>query len=154
MIVNFISEETIGSSLNGSVVPPDFEAWFERNKDKFEPKEHSGFLSSLRSRDTTVMIVFLPYFRAGKYDLRYGKDATHVLSQTISPTGVYGGELGGKQAMKIEATVGFDLAALVDGEVRKETTTGTVGYSVLKDPDTGKWLISGFTNTFSTIPLK
>lgn len=98
--------------------------------------------------------MFPSQFRTGKYDLRYGKDVTHVLSQSITPTYVIGGELDGKKAMKIEADITFDLAALVDGQVKNENTVGTIGFTSTKDPTTGKWRISGYNNTFSTTPLK
>lgn len=57
MIVNFIAEETMGSSLNASVDAADFEAWIERNKDKFELMENAGFLGTLISQDSPCMIV-------------------------------------------------------------------------------------------------
>lgn len=152
--ITFIAEETIGSSLNDSSNAKDREDWWNRNKDKINPDNAAEFHSALISGDTTKPIVFQASFREGKYDLKYGEGISHVTSQSIRPTQVIGGVIQGKEAMKIVTDVNFNLAADIDGVMKDENTTGQVGYTFTKDPASGKWLISGFTNTFNTTPLK
>lgn len=153
-VATFVAEETIDSNINGTSNPKDLQGWWNKNKDKFDTSSQQEMHDVLMSNDTTKAIVFRAQFREGKYDLNYGKDAVHVTSRSMTPTKILGGTLKGKEAMSIDFDINFSLAAKVDGKVVNENTSGIASYTMLKDPASGKWFISGFNNTFNTTSLK
>lgn len=150
--MKFVAEETIDSSLNGN--PSNVDKWWKANKDKFEPTQQGVFLADLNGSDTSKALVLKGDFRQGKYDLNYGPDKTHVLSRTITPTHVYGGVNGQYKLVRFDAKANFSLAANVDGKVVNENIVGDISYTLTKDASSGKWLISGYTNTFNITPVK
>lgn len=155
--VTFVAEEGIDSTLNDN--PTDGatqEAWWNKNKGRFDPSYQAELHSDLKSNDPNKPLVFRGQFRqAGntKYSLLHGADKTHVHSRKITPTLIKVGTLDGRQAIRIQADVEFVLNANLKDKTVLETTKGTVSYTYAKDAASGKWLITGFSSKYTTTPV-
>jgi hypothetical protein len=157
--VTFIAEENIDSTLNNNPGDKDAqEAWWAKNKDKFDPASQDKLYVSLKSNDPNQPIVFRGQFRTNadgtdKYTLVSGSDKTHVYTRTITPTAIKAGVVDGRSLLGVQAKVEFALNADVNGNTVKEATSGDVSYTMIKNSE-GKWLITGFYSTYNTAPAK
>ena len=151
--VTFMAEEGIDSTLNGNPSAEASEGWWNANKEKFDPAYQNELHGAITSGDPNQALVFRGYFRENKYSLAYGPAETHILSRTITPTQIIGGNMNGRNAIAVQADVSFSASATDNGAKIIESTSATMKYTMMKNSE-GKWLITGFSNTFSTTPVK
>lgn len=152
--VTFLAEEGIDSTLNNN--PSDVsnqEAWWAKNKDRFAPTHQDEIHNAILANDPNQPFVFRGQYRAGKYDLASGPSTTHVLSRTITPVAIKAGNIKGESLLGVQSKVDFTLNAVSDGAPAKETVSGTVSYTLLKD-SSGKWLITGSSANYNITPVK
>lgn len=144
VVVTFIAEETIDSTLNGNPKDPAaIDAWWAKNKDKFVADSDDEY-ESLSSPDPKQNLVMRGLHRDGKYDLAYGPDKTHVLSRTMTTRNIRATDIVGPGGLSIVVNVEFGLAAVVDGKEVEEKNEAQMGYIMQKDPATGEWLIAAY----------
>lgn len=153
--ITFLAEEGIDSTLNNN--PADVanqEAWWAKNKDRFAPAHQDTIHNAIIANDPNQPIVFRGQHRAGKYDLASGPSSTHVLSRTITPVAVKAGNINGENLLGVQSKVDFTLNAVSDGAPAKESVSGTVSYTMVKDSSSGKWLIAGSSAQYTITPVK
>lgn len=150
-VIRFVAEEAIDSTINDNYADMAVvNAWWEKNKDKIDPN-YSDMLhqSLMNSKDMTLALVQRAHFRT--YGLANGSDKTHVLTRKISLGSISGVTQNGINYLAFTGTADYTLATDVG---TPEPTQAAFQLSVTKNPATGKWVISGFKNTFSTTPVK
>lgn len=145
--------DAIDSPMNGT--PGDqasAEAWWADNQARFDPYYSHEFHADLFSLDPNKPVVYKGTHRNG-YGLQYGPDKTHISARTIETTEIFGGDLNGRNALAVSLTVNFSSAASIDGKEVPENTVGQLRYTMVKDPGTGEFLITGYHGIFTIQPL-
>lgn len=153
--VKFMATEAIDSILNNN--PSDVAAtkkWLAEHDALFSPSDKSDLVSTTLSNSPDKPIVFRGQFRQGKYELDYGKAATHVASRDVKVTRILAAQLpSGQTAIGVAADVNFSLNAKVDGKIVIESTSGTASYTYVKNP-AGGWHMTGYYSYYNTTPVK
>lgn len=147
-IVRFIAEEGLDSAINGS--PQDdgvINAWWESNKDKFDPEYQGDIHKNLIAKDPFYMLVFNNPSR--DYSLAYGEDKTHVHSRSIIPASIKADMVNGIQYLSFYYDTMAEYNVADESTRHREAVKGSMIFSLKKDKTTGKWLISGYKNTFT-----
>lgn len=149
-IVTHIAEEGLDSIMNGTKINTELsEKWWAANKDKYDPQYSEVLYNSIATNDKSLR----PLYRyTGKNtELVYGADVTHVQSRKITPTAIKAGVLDGK--MRLGFTVNtetvYNVKNVLTGEKTLNPSNGVFIYTLTKDEATGKWIISGFQNTYT-----
>jgi len=148
-IVTFIAEEGLDSTLNGTKENLEIvDAWWAANKDKIDP-EQEGFYEKLVANDNVYMPVYR--YTGKKSELVSGDDVTHVNSRKITISAIKAGFLEGKQRLGFNVKTETVYNILMDGKKTVNSSNGDFIFTLTKD-ESGKWLISGYQNTFSDSP--
>ncbi|MBC9704779.1 MAG: hypothetical protein H9W81_07365 [Enterococcus sp.] len=152
--------DTIDTSGNGALDDTDsMEKWWEANKDKFAPEWQEEIRVSVFGIDKNQTAVYKAPHRqhddpALDYGLVYGEDKVHVKDRQIKTTAIQAGELNGKTAIRVDLEVTFFNVVNVDGKEDIEGVGASMAYTLVKDEASGKLLVSGISNTFSTQPIR
>lgn len=151
--MRFIAEEAIDSQINNN--PTDaknIDAWWAKNKDKILIENYPLYLPLLKnSNDQTLSLVFRP--NARNYSLDYGKDKTRVFNRKLTVDQIQGKTVNGMKVLSFYASGSFSMPVVVGGSVKQEDTSATFIFHVTKEPSTGKWVVGGVENTFTTNPV-
>lgn len=148
-IVKFIAEEGLDSTLNGTKTNIEIvDAWWAANKDKIDPTEE-GFYEKLVANDNVYMPVYR--YTGKKSELISGDNVTHVNSRKIKISAIKAGFLEGKQRLGFNVKTETVYNILMDGKKTVNSSNGDFIFTLTKD-ESGKWLISGYQNTFSDSP--
>lgn len=146
--------DAIDSPMNGSAGNTEVAgAWWEANKDRFDPEYQDVMRDGALSADPNQPVVFKANHRSS-YQLQYGENKTHIASREIKVTNITAGELNGRTAIAVRMNIDFTNAVYVDGRDAREASNGDVTYTMLKDPATGKFLISGANSVYTTNPVR
>lgn len=151
-IITFIAEQGIDSPLNGGVMTVD--EWWVKNKDKINPTYQGKVYQNLKEGDPFVMNEKWQQEKkyGGKYQYATSPDKPRIYDRIITPKFVW--KVEGTEVIAVEADVSYTMPVVPGiGETKSgiQTTSGTMSYSVVKDPATGKWLIDGYHHEMQTI---
>lgn len=153
--VKFMATEAIDSVLNNN--PSDAsntKKWLATHSQLFDPQNKDELTTLTLENQPNKPIVFRGQFREGKYELDYGKTATHVASRDVKVKRILAKQIAsGQTVIGVQADVNFTLNAKVDGKILPENTSATVGYILVKNP-AGGWFINGFQAGYNTIHVK
>ena len=142
----------IDSPMNGS---PGDEAgaakWWSANQDRYAQHQHEEFRAAAFSRDINETVVYKGTHRDGiQFGLQYGNDVAHIASRSIETKSIHAGELEVGKVIAVTLEVNFSNAVVKDGKKGTEYARGDIAYTMLKDASSGKFLITGYSSTFTT----
>lgn len=144
VIVKFIAEEVIDSTLNGG--NDDTDGWFEAHKDKIHPANWDSMIEALKSENSVLARERWMKDKEG-YSYVHGPATPRVIARTITPKKLYLLESSSMQGLKLDVTASYTMAVAMNDEPDgTQTTNAKISYAVSKDPTDGKWKISGWGN--------
>lgn len=148
-IITFIAEEGIDSTLNGAIQTPD--QWWKEHKGKIHPDYQKAFYKEVSTHQPFVVNEhWQQKTYKGKYHYVYKDGSTRIFDRVIKPSKIWA--ISG-DAIALKADVSYKMES-VPGVGKTKTglqsSSGTMTYSVSKDPATGKWLIDGFQHKVAT----
>lgn len=152
-VSKFVAEEVIDSTLNNNPSDPaNISNWISKNGDKFDPAQKDALFRELKTPGSNVQPLMKGEYREkrGNYVLASGPNQTHVLSRQITPTTIAGASMNGQSYLGVHIDAKYELNAVVDGKPYREPTTASIDFTIKKDAATGKWLIAGLQNTYTT----
>jgi hypothetical protein len=148
VIVKFIAEEAIDSSLNGGGT--DVDGWFAAHKDEILPANQAPMLNDIKSN--TGDVIARESWMATKpgYSYVHGDNTPRVTARTITPTKFRYVESGSLQGVMLDTNVSYSMKVTGGSHSGVQSTTGTVSFAVAKDPADGKWKIAGYNTHYTT----
>lgn len=147
VIVRFIAEEAIDSTLNGGGNP---DLWFEDHKDQIHPTNQAIMLEELKAGKGDVAREEWMATKPG-FSYVHGPDTPRVTMRIITPEKFRYVEGNGLQGVMLDTTAAYSMGVTADG-IRKpdQSSTAELSYAVAKDPADGKWKIAGYNGNFHT----
>jgi hypothetical protein len=150
VIVRFIAEEAIDSTLNGGT---DIDGWWAAHKDQIHPANQDGMLQDLKTTHGNS-VVARELWMADKPGLSYvhGADTPRVTQRTITPSKLRFVEDSTLQGVMLDTTASYEMPVAVDGKRKKvQSTAANISFAVAKDAaDGNKWKIAGYQTDFTT----
>jgi hypothetical protein len=146
VIVKFIAEEAIDSTLNGGT---DVDGWFAAHKDEIHPANQAIMLSELKAGKDDVARESWMATKPG-YSYVHGDNTPRVTSRTITPTKLRYVESGTLQGVMLDTSVSYSMKVTGGTHTGVQSTTADLSYAVAKDPADGKWKIAGYNANFHT----
>jgi hypothetical protein len=147
VVVRFIAEEGIDSTLNGGGNP---DLWLAAHKDQI----HSSFQDILLTELKDGKDVFArESWMATKPGLSYvhGADAPRVTMRVITPQKLRFIDGNGLQGVFLDTTAAYSMAVTADGARKPDqNSTAEISYAVAKDAADGKWKIAAYQTNFRT----
>jgi hypothetical protein len=150
VIVKFIAEEAIDSTLNGGNT--DFDGWFAAHKNEIFPASQSTILKDIKDGKG---VLATENWMSTKEDYSYvhGDNTPRVTARTITPTKFYYVKTDGVQGVTLETEVTYSMAVTKGAFPLRsiQKSTGDLSFTVAQDStDGGKWKIAGYKSTFHT----
>lgn len=142
----------IDSPMNGSPGDETSAAqWWSVNQERFVPHQQDTFRAAVFSPDGNLPLVYKGTHRDGtQFGLQYGSDVAHITSRSIETKSIRAGELDVGTVIAVTLEVNFANAVVKDGKKGTEYARGDIACTMLKDAASGKFLISGYTSTYTT----
>jgi hypothetical protein len=147
MVVRFIAEEAIDSTLNGGT---DVDGWFAAHKEQIYPAAQEMMLSDLKAGKT---VLANETWMAAQPGLSYlhGADKSRVKTRNISLGKLDYAENAGLQAVWVDTAASYEMPVTWgEGRNKVQSTSAQLGFAAAKDPDDGKWKIAGWDTNYST----
>lgn len=150
VVVKFIAEEAIDSTLNGGV--GDIDVWWNAHKDQIHPLNHDIMLADMKKADTDVLARELWILERPGYSYAHGADTPRVTARTITPIASRYVESDNLQGVMIDTNVSYSMAVTKEGAMDStQNSTGEISFAVAKDPADGKWKIAGYNTNYHTL---
>lgn len=146
VIVRFIAEEAIDSTLNGGNA--DVDGWWAAHKDQIHPSNQAIMLNDLKAGKDDVAREQWIAKKTG-YSYVHGADTPRVTARTITPVKFYYVETGPLQGLMLDTTAAYSMA-VKGGLGHIQNSTAEISYAVAIDPADGKWKIAGYDAGFHT----
>jgi hypothetical protein len=148
VIVKFIAEEGIDSTLNGG--SGNVDGWYAAHKDEILPANQAVMLGDLKAGKSIVATENWMARKSG-YSYVHGTDMPRVTTRTITPEKFRYLEKGSVQGVMLDTKVSYSMAVTGGTHGGVQSTTGEVSFSVAKDAaDGGKWKIAGYKTAYHT----
>lgn len=150
VIVKFIAEEAIDSTLNGG--NSNFDGWFAKHKNEILPASQDAMLNDMKAGKE---VLATENWMTAKEDYSYvhGDNTPRVTARTITPTKFRYVKTGAMQGVMLDTKVAYSMAVTKGAFPLRSTqnSTGDLSFAVAQDSaDGGKWKISGYTVTYNT----
>lgn len=148
VIVRFIAEEVIDSTLNGG--SSDVSGWFTAHKDQLHPSFWDFIVKDLKEGGQPVA---RENWMLTQPDLAYahGPSTPRVTARTIAPLQFRYVTGYGLEGVMLDTNVTYDMAVTYGENGKKvQSTIAELSYSAAKDPADGKWKIAGYKSDFHT----
>ena len=146
VIVRFIAEEAIDSTINGGT---DVDGWWAAHKDEIHPL-NQVMLQDLKSKDDLLARERWIADRPG-YSYVHGASTTRVTERTITPTKLRYVESSNLQGVMLDTNASWSMAVTGGTHGNVQNTTATISFAVAKDPaDGNKWKIAGYNANYNT----
>lgn len=150
VIVKFVAEEAIDSTLNGG--NNDFDGWFAAHKDEILPASRETMLNDLKAGKG---VLATENWMASKesYSYVHGDNTPRVTARTIVPTKFYYVKTDTLQGVMLDTKVAYSMAVTKGAFPLRSTqnSMGKLSFSVAQDSTDGnKWKISGYSVTYNT----
>ena len=148
VVVKFIAEEGIDSTLNGGA--GNIDEWYATHKDVILPANQPVMLKDLK--DGKSIVATEPWMaRKAGYSYVHGTDMPRVTERTITPEKLRYLEKNSVQGVMLDTKVNYKMAVTGGTHGGVQSTTGEVSFSVAKDAaDGGKWKIAGYNTAYHT----
>ena len=144
VIVRFIAEEAIDSTLNDGV---DVDGWYAAHKDQIHPASQDLTLKAIRSDKDILSRERWMAARPG-YSYVHGANTPRVTSRTITPVKLEYVEGADLQGVMLTTTASWDMAVDKQGAMSSvQVSTGEINFAAAKDPADGKWKFAGWNDT-------
>lgn len=150
VIVRFIAEEAIDSTLNGG--DGDVDAWWAAHKDQIHPSYQGEILKTLRESSGDKTVLATENWMKSKPDLSYvhGDSTPRVSSRTINPTALRFVEDSQLQGVMLDTNVVYSMKVTRAAGPGVQNSTGEVSFAAAKDPADGEWKIAGYNTAYHT----
>lgn len=146
VIVKFIAEESIDSTLNGG--GNDIDGWFAAHKDQIYPTNQPIMLADLKAGKDDVAREQWIANKPG-YSYMHGDTTPRIKSRTITPTNFHYVEGNGLQGVWLDTKASWTMEVTGGSHTGVQSTTAEIGYAAAKDVD-GKWKIAGYDTNYHT----
>lgn len=141
-----IAEDYIDSIANGN--SQNVDAWWEKNKDRFDPAYQSVMKQTLDG-DSAGVIFRMPNATAGQYNYVYDKNSVRVTSRTITLDSANYINEAGTTGITLKYNVSWSMPVVTaDGSKGSQTNSGFVQYGLIKRDD--GWKIAGSSTQIRT----
>lgn len=149
VVVKFIAEEAIDSTLNGGGT--DIDGWWSAHKNQIHPLNQDIMLADLKKPDTAVLSREMWMATKENYSYVHGADTPRVTARTILPLQLRYVESSNLQGVMLDTNVSYGME-VTDGTRRNiQNTTAELSFAVAKDAaDGGKWKIAGYNVNYHT----
>jgi hypothetical protein len=146
VVVRFIAEETIDSTLNGGT---DVDGWFAAHKDQIHSANQSIMLADLKAGKDDVAREQWIASKPG-YSYLHGETTPRIKTRTITPTKIEYIEGNGLQGVMVSTTAVWSMEVTGGSHSGVQHSTGTITYSVAKETDGNTWKIAGYETNINT----
>jgi hypothetical protein len=151
LIVRFIAEETLDSTINGG---GDAEAWWSIHQGLFHPATFDLIHDDLLAGKNVIQRELWQQEKyKGAYDYVYGASQSRIKARSIRPISLKAVKVGDLDAVRFHIDVTAQMR--VKPEVGKvgsgvQYTVGPMLYDLALD-DAGEWKIAGYENGANTV---
>lgn len=151
VVVKFIAEEAIDSTLNGG--KGNVDVWWNTHKNQIHPLNQDAMLIDLKNPEKAMLST--ERWMAEKptpYTYVHGTETPRVTARTITPLALRFVESANLQGVMLDTNVTYSME-VTDGKKRNiQNSTGKLSFAVAKDPaDGGKWKIAGYLTDYKTL---
>lgn len=148
VVVKFIAEEVIDSTLNGGT---DVDGWWAAHKDQIHPGNLAPMLADLKKTDTDILVRESWIARYPGYSYVHGVETPRVSVRTISPYKIGYVESSTLQGATVSTDASWSMNVInEEGHNGVQKSTAKLTFSVVKDPADGKWKIAGYNTDYHT----
>lgn len=148
VVVKFIAEEGIDSTLNGG--SNNVDGWYAAHKDEILPANQPVMLKDLKDGKGILATETWMGSKAG-YSYVHGTDTPRVTERTITPEKLRYMEKNSVQGVMLDTKINYKMAVTGGTHGGLQSTHGEVSFSVAKDAaDGGKWKIAGYNTAYHT----
>lgn len=150
VVVRFIAEEAIDSTLNGG--KGDVDVWWNSHKDQIHPLNQELMLADMKTpNNATLSTEKWMAEKPTPYTYVHGTETPRVTARTITPLALRFVESANLQGVMLDTNVTYSME-VTDGKKRNmQNSTGELSFAVAKDPaDGGKWKIAGYNTNYHT----
>lgn len=148
VVVKFIAEESIDSTLNGG--NKDIDGWFAAHKNQIHPTNQSIMLADLKAGKDAVAREQWIANKPG-YSYLHGDTTPRIQSRTITPKKLSFVEGNGLRGVTVETTAFWSMQVTGGSHTGIQHSTAEISYSVVKDAaDGGKWKIAAYQSNYHT----
>lgn len=151
VIVKFIAEEAIDSTLNGGT---DVDGWFAAHKDQLHPVNQDAMLEVIKSPDKAIVDreawMLTPEKVASGYSYLHHANKSRVTARTITPLKLYYVKDATLQGVMLDTTAMWNMAVHNGHNNSLQSTTAEISFAVAIDPADGKWKIAGYLTNYHT----
>jgi hypothetical protein len=150
VVVKFIAEEAIDSTLNGGM--GDIDVWWNAHKDQIHPLNQDIMLADMKTPGKAPLCRELWILERPGYSYVHGKDTPRVTERTITPLALRYAESSTLSGVMLDTNVTYSMAVTTErGMDSVQNSTGEVSFAVAKDvADGGKWKIAGYNTNYHT----
>lgn len=151
VIVKFIAEEIIDSSLNGGAGSID--AWWAGHKDQIHPLNWEPMMNDFKNGKGALD---QEPWMAEQPDLAYvhGATTSRLNSRTITPVKFRYVTSSDLQGVMLDTTASWEMGVTFTNGSKVQPTTAEISIAVAKDDADGKWKIAGYNTNFHTTEYK
>jgi hypothetical protein len=150
VIVRFMAEEVIDSTLNGG---KDIDGWWAAHKDQIHPGNQIMLDAIKADTDGTKPVVIREAWMATKpgYSYLHGATTPRIKSRAITPTKLFYGESATLQGVCLDANASWSMQVTGGSHGGVQSSTATISLTAAKDPaDGNKWKIAGWKINYNT----
>lgn len=147
VIVKFIAEEAIDSTLNGGT---DVDGWWAAHKDQIHPANLSIMRDDLNSMSKDILARERWIANRPGYSYMHGDTTPRIKSRTITPTSLFYVESGNLQGVMLTTNATWSMEVTGGSHSGIQSTTAEISFAVAKDPADGKWKIAGYDTNYHT----
>lgn len=150
VIVRFIAEEAIDSTLNGA--RGDIDGWFAAHKDQIHPVNQPIMLKDMKGDNGDKSILDTESWMATKagYSYVHGASTPRVTARTITPTQLTYVESPELQGVMLDTKATYSMAVTGGSHGNVQRTTAEISFAAAKDAADGKWKIAGYNVAYHT----
>lgn len=148
VIVRFIAEESIDSTLNGGST--DVDGWYAAHKDQIHPANQTIMFNDLKAGKDDVSREQWITKREG-YSYLHGDTTQRISERTITPTQLYYVESSDLRGVMLDTTATWSMKVTGGAHTGIQYTTAEISYSAAIDPADGKWKIAGYDTNYHTV---
>lgn len=150
MIVRFIAEEAIDSTLNGG--GNNVDGWYAAHQDQILPQNQPIMLKDMKVTDSTKSVLATEAWMVHLPKLAYvhGAEKSRVITRVITPTKLSFADSGALQGVWLDTKAGWQMAVTGGSHTNVQTSSAELSFAAAIDPADGKWKIAGYDVNYHT----
>jgi hypothetical protein len=141
VIVRFIAEEVIDSTLNGG---SDVDGWWAAHKDQVHPLNQDLMLNELKSVDKSPLARESWIATRPGYSYLHGTDTPRIKSRNITPNKLRYVTSSTLQGVMLDTNTNWSMEVTGGKHTGVQSTNATASVAVAKDAADGKWKVAGY----------